>query len=77
MAGYPKSHFFTVGFELHLGGHTHTDLAIDAFQRGTNVCCVPSMLYYAELQRLHGNVHLSLLIYLEAAIRGHFGSILC
>jgi len=75
LAGYPKSHFFTLGFKLQLGGLI--DLAIDAFKRGAKeVSCVPSMFCYGELQRLRvgGNVPLALPFYFEAAIRGHIGS---
>ena len=62
-----KIAFFTVGYELHLAGHT--DVAIDAFKRGVKeVSCVPSMFCYAALQLLSGNVHLSVPFYLKAAI---------
>jgi len=75
LAGYPKSQLFTVGYELHVAGHT--DLAIDAFKRGAKeVSCVPSMFYYAELQsELQRKLHLAIPFYIEAAIRGHIGSI--
>lgn len=75
LAGYPKSHFFTVAFEHQVGGRT--DLAIAAFKRGAKeVSCVASMFCYAELQQRRGNVHLALSYYIEAAIRGHIASMI-
>jgi len=70
LAGYPKSHFFTVGYELYLAGHI--DAAVDAYQRGAdNVGCVPCMDHYMIIQQKRGNLYLLLPYAFEGAIRGH------
>ena len=70
LAGYPKSHFFTVGFNLWIA--KQEDAAVDAFQRGANnVGCVPCMYFYVNMQHKRGNFYLLLPYAFEGAIRGH------
>ena len=74
LAGYPKSHFFTVGYDLWKA--KQDDAALDAFKRGAeNDGCVPCMVFYIYAQWKRDNFHLLLPYVIEAAVRGHAGCI--
>ena len=72
LAGYPRSHFFTVGYELKLA--RHSDAAIDAFKRGVDSDgCVPCMVFCVIILQERGKYYLLLPYAFEGAIRGQIG----
>jgi len=74
LKGYPKSKYFTVGYELHVA--CRKVLAMDAFKRGAELeGCVPCMLMYVMYcnDRTKKNYHSAVPWALEGAIRGNIG----
>mmetsp|Transcript_29386 Transcript_29386/g.29851 ORF Transcript_29386/g.29851 Transcript_29386/m.29851 type:complete len:190 (+) Transcript_29386:89-658(+) len=70
---YTKSHYFAIGVRLLWSGHT--DSAIDSFERGAkNNSCVCCMFYYSIEQGERNNIHLTVAMAIESAIRGHIPS---